>query len=82
MLPLLLQKLILGLSGRNRCETGQADGVKGTILVWPVRKIGDELISHLSASSLGRTFNVQQLTPEKMVNSAQLPPKAMLVRQP
>jgi hypothetical protein len=29
------------LSGRNRCETGQADGVKGTILVWPVRKIDD-----------------------------------------
>jgi hypothetical protein len=76
MLPLRLQKLILGLSGRNRCETGQADGVKGTILVWPVRKIGDELISHLSASSLGRAFNVPQLTPERWSISLSSPRKS------
>jgi hypothetical protein len=81
MLPLRLQKLILGLSGRNRCETGQADGVKGTILVWPVRKIGDELISHVSASSLGRASNLPQLTPEKWSISLSFPRKAMLARQ-
>jgi hypothetical protein len=54
MLPFWFQKLILGLCGLDRSKTGEADGVKGTILVWSVRIIEDQLIGHTSASSLGR----------------------------
>jgi hypothetical protein len=54
MLPFWFPKLILSLLGRNRCETGETDGVKGTILVWPVRIIEDQLIGHRICLSLGR----------------------------
>jgi hypothetical protein len=63
MLPFWFPKLILVLCGCNRCETGQADGVKGPILVLPVRIIEDQLIGHRISLS-GESFNVQELSPE------------------
>jgi hypothetical protein len=68
MLPLWFPKLILSLCGNDRCETGEADGVKGTILVRPVRKIDDQLVRPSHLPLFWGDFSLQKLRPERWSN--------------
>jgi hypothetical protein len=65
MLPLWSKKLVLGLCGCNRSKTGEADGVKGTILVWPVRIKEDQFSHNTSPLLWGEHECTAFLNPER-----------------
>ena len=65
MILVVLLKFDFGSCIRNREQAFQANGVEGTISISSVRKKRRKSKDHRICLFLGRTFNIQQLCPER-----------------